>query len=138
MGAVAVGALLFAVLLVVVAALLWQEARAGSAREPVYVLDDAVEHVIPRLSPAASTRLDRADVTRILEWGIEEHVAKAEVGDAAPVIGSGDTIEALMERSRREFGEPYDPIDIAEVIAAESDYLAVIGAVGPRVGETAP
>lgn len=138
MGAVAVGALLFAVMLVVVAALLWQEARTGSDGETVYVLDDAVDHVMERLGADAATRLGRAGVGRILEWSIDEHVGRAAAaaadGGPPPVVGSGETIEAVMERSRRELDEPYDPVDIAEVIVAEGDYLAAIGAIGAPVG----
>jgi hypothetical protein len=137
MGAVAVGALLFALLLVVLAAMLWQEARSATGTEPVYVIDDATAYVHERLSTAAAARLEPADVARILEWGIEEHVTMARAADQAeaPVMGSGDIIEALMERSLRELGKAYDPVDIAEVIAAESGYLEAIGAVGTAVEE---
>jgi hypothetical protein len=137
MGAVAVGALLFALLLVVLAAMLWQEARSARSAAAVYFIDDAARFVTERLSPSAAARLQRDDVARILEWGIEEHVARvgAPGSATAVVLGSGETIEGIMERSERELGAAYDPVDIAEVIAAESDYLEAIGAVGRAVEE---
>lgn len=137
MGAVAVGALLFAVLLVIAAALVWQEARGGTRQERRYFLDEAAEFVFDRLSSGARSRLDVDDVRRLLLWGIEEHQRRAEAGDPA-VYGSGDVLEALMDRSLSERGEAYDPVDIAEVIAAEAEYLVAIGAVGDAaVGEDA-
>lgn len=137
MGAVAVGALLFAAMLVIVAALVWQEARGGAGGGPHYLLDEAVEFVLGRLSDGATARLGGDGVRDLLLWGIEEHQRLAEAGGAA-VYGSGDVLEALMDRSQHERGEAYDPVDIAEVIAAESEYLAAIGAVGdPAVGGAA-
>ena len=46
------------------------------------------------------------------------------------VVGSGEAIEWIMERSHEELGAAYDPVDIAEVMAREADYLLHIGAVG--------
>jgi hypothetical protein len=132
MGAVAVGALLFAVLLVIVAALVWQESGERGRKQRQYLLDEAAEFVFGRLSADAGSRLGIDDVRDLLFWGIEEHQRRAEAGDLA-VYGSGDVLEALMERSRSERGEAHDPVDIAEVIAAETEYLAVIGAVGDAV-----
>ena len=134
MGAVAVGALLFAVLLVIVAALVWQESSGHVRQERQYLLDDAAEFVFDRLSTDAGSRLGVDDVRDLLLWGIEEHQRRAEAGDPA-VYGSGDVLEALMDRSRSERGEAFDAVDIAEVIAAETEYLAAIGAVGEAVVE---
>lgn len=137
MGAVAVAALLFAVLLVIAAALVWQESRGRGRRERQYVLDEAAEFVFDRLSADARSRLGIDDVCDLLLWGIEEHQRRADAGDPA-VYGSGDVLEALMDRSRSERGEVHDPVDIAEVIAAETEYLEMIGAVGEAVvGEDA-
>lgn len=136
MGVVAVGALLFAVLLVIVAALVWQEARAAARPISEYVLDEAAAFVLARLSGDAASRLAVDDVARLLQWGIEEHQRRAAGADGpAAVYGSGDVLEALVDRSRAERGTPYDPVDVAEVIAAETEYLAAIGAVGDPVGE---
>jgi hypothetical protein len=134
MGAVAVGALLFAAGLVIVAALVWQESKARTA--PEYLLDEAAAFVLERLSPSAAGRLGSKGVQDLLIWGLEEHQRRAAQGDGeAPVYGSGDVLEALMDRSGAETGEAYDPLDIAEVIAAEGEYLAAIGAIGDPAGE---
>ncbi len=62
MGAVAVGALLFAVLLLIVAAMVLQEVRKHPATEVIYVLEEVVPFVYRRLSDEALERLDRDDV----------------------------------------------------------------------------
>ncbi len=133
MGAVAVGALLFAVLLVIVAALVWQEAKGVARATPEYLLDEAASFVLDRLSEGAASRLDVDDVRDLLLWGIEEHQRRAEGNGDSAVYGSGDVLEALIERAVAERGRVHDPMDVAEVIAAESEYLAAIGAVGDPV-----
>ena len=137
MGAVAVGALLAALLLAIVAALVWQESRRIPMSEPaVYLIDEAAAFVHARLVEDTAARLDRNDVFQILEWSIfwnQVVVRKAEHRRA--VVGSGEAIEWIMERSEAELGEAYDPVDIAEVMAREADYLVHIGAVGTEVDE---
>ena len=139
MGAVTVGAILFAVLLVIVAALIWQEARRRPGADPaVYLMGEAVPFVQSRLSDGARQRLGDDDVHLILEWGIHYHqvVAPRDEG-RRPVVSSGDAIEYVMNRGL-ENGRDYEPLDIAEVIAAETEYLVEIGAVGPPVEEPRP
>jgi hypothetical protein len=136
MGAVAAGAILFAVLLVVVAALIWQEARRSSAMEAVYWMPEAVRYVSDRLSPAARERLGSHGVRLVLEWGVHYHqvVAPRDEG-RRPILGSGDALDYILARGE-ENGLAYDPFDIAEVLAAETEYLVEIGAVGgPVEGE---
>jgi len=132
MGAVAVGALLIALLLAIAAAMVWQEIRTRSSGDPVtYVVDEAARFVHDRLREPTRRRLDLADVRRILEWDLY-HARVIETGES--VLGSGDSIEYILERSR-ESGLDYDPLEVGEVIAAESDYLFAIGAIGDRVEE---
>lgn len=140
MGAVAVGALLVALLLAIVAAMVWQESRRIPVSEPaVYLIEEAARFVYGGLEEDTTTRLDLDDVFRILEWGIywNQVVVHKEQRRRA-VVGSGEAIEWIMERSAEELGAAYDPVDIAEVMAREADYLIAIGAVGPAVeGEDA-
>jgi hypothetical protein len=134
MGAVAAGAILFAVLLVVVAALIWQEARRSSVTETaVYWMPEAVRYVGDRLSPGAMERLGSHGVRLVLEWGVHYHqvVAPRDEG-RRPVLGSGDALDYILARGA-ENGLAYDPFDIAEVLAAETEYLVEIGAVGGPV-----
>ena len=133
MGAVAVGALLSAGLLVILAAMLWQEVRRRSSADPVvYAIEDATAFVYGRLGDPAE-RLQPADVRRILEWGLYQHqVVRPRRGDPPPVFGSGDHIGAILDHAEAE-GYDYDPVDVGAVLAAESEYLVEIGAVGERV-----
>ena len=134
MGAVAAGAVLTALLLVIVAVMVWQGARRSVLDEPaVYLVDDAATFVWSRLSDRARGRLSPADVRLLLEGGIHYHQVVAPRDEHRhPVVGSGDAIEYLMDRSASA-GRPVEPVDIAEVIAIETGYLLAIGAVGTPV-----
>lgn len=139
MGIVAVSALLIAVFLIVTAAFLWQSSSRRPGVDPaVYWVPDAVRFVGERLSEAAASRLDAGDVRRMLDWGLHYHqvVAPRDEG-RRPVVGSGDAIEYIMGRGS-EAGVAYDPFDIAEVLAAETEYLVEIGAVGGPVEGDSP
>jgi hypothetical protein len=136
MGAVAVGALFVALLLMIAAAMLWQEARRRTSAEPaIYAIDDAARFVHAGLSEAAAFRLAVEDVRRILEWALyQTQVVAPRRGDPPPVFGSGDSLPAIMRRAE-EAGFDYDPLDIGEVLAGEGAYLVAIGAVGEAVEE---
>ena len=135
MAPVAVGAILFAVFLLIVAALVFQELRKPAAASPTYVLDEVVPYAFERLSERAAARVDRDGVKRILEWEVfylqgldvpRDHSARP-----APVAGSAEAIDFIQERS----GEAYDRADVAEVLAGEAQFLVGIGAVGSAVEE---
>jgi hypothetical protein len=133
MGAVAAGSILFALLLIAVAAMVWQEARRRAASgSPTYVLDEAARFVHARLPEPAAARLAVGDVERILEWGLEHGAVVSRTGSA--VLGSGDAMDHVMERAAAG-GYDYDPMDVAAVMVNESRYLAAIGAVGDPVEE---
>lgn len=131
MGAVAVGAVLVAVLLVIVAAMVWQEARISPESDPIeYLVDEATGFVYERLSDRALVDLDPDDVRAILEWGIHYNQVIAARGNGSPpVLGSGDAMDYVLERAAAQ-GRTLDPLDIAEVMAAETEYLEAIGAIG--------
>ncbi len=137
MGVVAAGAVLTALLLLIVAVMVWQGATREAVDEPAeYVFEDATEFVFERLSAEAQGRLARSDVRFLLEAGVDYHQVVAPRDEHRhPVVGSGDAIEYLMERGAAD-GHDYEPLDIAEVIAAETEYLLAIGAVGTPVGDT--
>ncbi|MFQ5947724.1 MAG: hypothetical protein ACE5KX_02540 [Acidimicrobiia bacterium] len=139
MSAVAIGALFFAVLLVIVAAMVWQEARKGPRAEPaLYVLEEAADFAYDRISDDAISRLDLDDVRRILEWEVHFLQRAARGGgehSPAPVAGSDEAMRYIQERSAQVQGLAYDIRDIEEVLALEAEYLVEIGAVGPPVGE---
>lgn len=136
MGAVAAGAILVALLLLVVAGFVLQGSRRGAAQNAaVYLLDDAAVFVHERLSPDAAGRLGVPAVRRILEWQIHwQQVEAPRHGLPRPVVGSGEAMEYVLARSA-DIGSPLEPLDVAEVMAAEVDYLLSIGAIGTPVGE---
>ena len=135
MGLVAIGAILFGILLLVVAAMVWQEMKRLPEPQPVYVIEEAVPFVMGRLGDGPMARLDRDDVLRILEWevfylqGLD--VPRDHSERPAPVAGSPEAISFIVERS----GDRYEPADVAEVLAGEAEYLVGIGAVGSPVEE---
>lgn len=134
MDALLVGALLLAVLLGLVALMVWQEAqKTPLEHQPVYVLEEAAKFIFPQLSDAAIDRLDRDDIVRILEWEVAylQGVGAIESDTVYPVrvAGSDDAAE-FVKRRLAEAGHQYELSDIKEVLYHESTYLIDIGAIG--------
>lgn len=139
MGAVAFGAILFAVFLAVIALMVWQEARrAPEGGSAVYVLDNAAAFIVERLP--AERALSVGDIRSILEWGLlHKQTVASRRDDAPPVIGGEDSVIYISEHATDSDGRRYDAGDIAAVLACETEYLVAIGAVGPPVeGEATP
>jgi hypothetical protein len=135
MGAVAVGAVLFGLFLLIVAAMVWQEARVTDDRHPTYVLEEVVPFVYQRLSDDAAAHIDGDDVMRILEWEVYYLQGLNRNGaNAPPVAGSVEALEFILERSQAA-GHAYRSDDVAEVLALEVAYLQDIGAIGPVATE---
>lgn len=131
MSAVAVGALLFALFLLIVAVMVLQELRRAPSREPVYVIEEVVNFAFPRLSDPAARRLDKDDVLRILEW--EVRYLQGGAGSAEPpVAGSEHAVDFIVEKAVAQ-GHPYAREDVVEILGYEADYLVDIGALGPPV-----
>ncbi|MDP8957882.1 MAG: hypothetical protein M3N51_01485 [Actinomycetota bacterium] len=133
-GPVIVAALLFALLLGIAAALLWQETRRRSfhpARE--YLLEEAVGFVHARLPEPTRSRLDDDDVRRILEWEVLYLQGRGPGG--VRVAGGAEAVRYVRERAARVQGVEYREEDIDEVLRGEAGYLMAIGAVGGPVGE---
>jgi hypothetical protein len=128
--------LLVGILLVIVALIVWQEAKRRPSYEPLeYVVEDAVTHVYERLGE--STPLSKADVRRILEWEVFYLQGLAQKDRRQPVetIAGGHeaSVEFISSQIRIKHGVSYSHDDIAEVLRLEADYLAAIGAVGDPV-----
>ncbi|MDH3607458.1 MAG: hypothetical protein OER12_10750 [Acidimicrobiia bacterium] len=138
MSPLVLGALLVAVLLVMAAAMVWQEAVRRPADEPVtYVLEDAVRFIHEGLGPESP--LARDDVRRILEWEVIylQGVSPRHSGplQAVRVGGSSDAVQFIMTQITRRSGPRYSEEAIAAVLEGEAEYLASIGALGPAVEE---
>jgi hypothetical protein len=129
---------LAAVFLFIVAVLMWQEAKSRSFDEGVvYVIEDAATFIIGRLEPPTSSRLDRSDVVRILEWEIFYLQGLAQRRRSTPVETIAGGIDSAVEFITDEIAEKnkvtYDSSDVAAVLTVEAEYLASIGAVGAPV-----
>lgn len=128
--------LLGTLFMVIVAALAWQGLSGGAGGDSaVYFLEDAAHFVHGALSEDAARRLDRDLVKRLLEWQIEyQQVEAPRTHGHTAVVGSGEALEYVLEKAAAA-GYSVEPLAVAEVMAAEIDYLLAIGAVGRPVEE---
>lgn len=121
---VALAALLGAILLVVVAAMVWQESRRRPSREPTeFVIEDAATHVHTELAAAG---LERDMVLGVVEWHMQwvtDNVAAGQPG----VIGlSAEAAHYILERQPQ-----LERDDVERILDGVSRYVASLGAVGP-------
>ena len=129
-------ALLLGVLLLIVALMVWQEARRRPSYEPLeYVVEDAVKHVQQGLSE--HVQLSRADIRRILEWEVFylQGLAQEDRSNPVETVAGGHqaSVEYIAAEIEERHGVSYPLGDIEEVLRLEADYLAAIGAVGEPV-----
>ncbi len=133
-------ALLVAVLLGVIAALVWQEARSRrQTPDPAYVVEDAIGHIAERLEPEFG--LDRSDIRRIIEWEVFQLQGLAErTPDPIDVVAGGtpQTVAYIVDRIADEHGVTYAPEQVQGVLELEADYLHAIGVIGDPVETSAP
>lgn len=137
-GIVALGAILFAIFLLVVGALVWQEARRRpEASRPPYVVDDAIHFISARLDQDVLDRIEVSGVRRVIEWELHYLQGLAQKRRRTPVEtvagGSDASIDYVVSQIAEVNGVTYDRRDVAEVLRLEADYLLSIGAVGSRV-----
>ncbi|MDH3540138.1 MAG: hypothetical protein OEP52_09095 [Acidimicrobiia bacterium] len=141
MSPLVLGALLIAVLLVIAAAMVWQEAMKRPGEEPLtYVLENAVRFIHAGFGPEAPLTND--DVRRILEWEVIYLQGVTPKGSGAlqtvRVGGSDDAVQFIARQLTRRSGRRYDEAAIRAVLEGEAQYLASIGALGGAVEETSP
>ncbi len=135
--AIAVGALLFGLLLIIAAVMLVQESRRRfEVRPPEYIIEEAVRFVQARLEPDARDRLRAGGIRRILEWQVHFLQRLAKQDKHIPiVVGITDgTVEFIAERLTAS-GYAASRADIAAVLEAQGQYLVSIGAVGGTADE---
>lgn len=131
-------ALLVGVLLVIVALMVWQEARRRPVYEPLeYVVNDAVKHVAAGL--ADESKLRNTDIRRILEWEVFylQGLAQDDRRNPVETVAGGHalSVDYIAEQIRTKHGVSYSHEEIEDVLRLEADYLVAIGAVGEPVGE---
>ncbi|MDE0231769.1 MAG: hypothetical protein OXI56_12285 [bacterium] len=135
---VALGGLLAALFLALVAILLWQEARRRGAGEGVtYVVSDAVGHIRENLAREAYERLGEAGIQRVIEWEIFYLQGLAQKDRRRPVEtvagGSDSAVSFIRQKISERHPAGITSDDIRAVLALEAQYLQSIGAVGERV-----
>ncbi|MFP3915716.1 MAG: hypothetical protein ACLFWM_12635 [Actinomycetota bacterium] len=135
---VILGGVLFALLCVIVGALVWQEAkRRPDSSSADYVVDDAIRYIVARLPPEVARRMGATGVRRVIEWELYYLQGLAQEDRRNPVEtvagGSDASIDYVTSRIAEVHGATYDRADVADVLRLEADYLFSIGAVGEPV-----
>ncbi|HJQ76379.1 MAG TPA: hypothetical protein VJ948_03845 [Acidimicrobiia bacterium] len=131
-------ALLIGVLLVIVALMVWQEARRRPTYEPLeYVVNDAIKHIAENLPEDNDLRTP--DIRRILEWELFylQGLAQDDRRNPVETVAGGHplSVEYIADQIRTKHDVSYSQGEIEEVLRLEADYLVAIGAVGEPVGE---
>ncbi|MDE0122780.1 MAG: hypothetical protein OXN80_09395 [bacterium] len=139
---VALGGLLAALFLALVAILLWQEARRRGAGEGVtYVVSDAVGHIRENLASEVYERLGDAGIQRVIEWELFYLQGLAQKDRRQPVEtvagGSDSAVSFICQQISQRHPAGITSDDIRAVLALEAHYLQSIGAVGERVQSVA-
>lgn len=141
--AIALGVALVLLALVALAVAVRRPRRTSPAdRQPVYVIDDAIDHAVAHLDPEVLERIRRAGTQRIIEWSVHylqglAVPARRRRGLRVVAGGEGNAIEYIRGKLVKS-GYDYSRSDIAAVLAGEAAYLAGIGALGERVEEGTP
>jgi len=130
--------LLAGVLLVIMALVVWQEARRRPSYEPLeYVVEDAVKHVEAGLQSEGNDRLSRGDIRRILEWEVFYLQGLAQEDRKTPVEtvagGHEASVDYIVGQIATKHGVSYSRGDVEDILRLEADYLYRIGAVGEEV-----
>ena len=139
----ALGAALFLLVLLAIGVVVLIERRSARPdRRPVYVINDAIDHIVEHLDPDVLDRVRRAGVQRIIEWSthyLQGLAVPARLRTGLAVVAGGDSnaIEYILGELTGK-GYDYSRADIAAVLAGEAGYLARIGALGEQVEEGEP
>ncbi|MCQ3804006.1 MAG: hypothetical protein OXC98_03765 [bacterium] len=139
---VALGGLLGALFLSLVAILLWQEAkRRRKGEELVYVVSDALRHIKNHLPSEVRKRVSDAGIQRIIEWEVYYLQGLAQDNRRDPVEtvagGSQSSVGYISQQIAKRHGMEITSDDIRAVLELEAEYLLGIGAVGQKVGPLA-
>lgn len=131
-------ALLVGVLLVIVALMVWQEAKRRPSYEPLeYVVNDAVKHIAERLPEDSGLR--HSDIRRIIEWEVFylQGLAQEDRKNPVDTVAGGHDLSVayIADQIQEKHSVSYSHDQINDVLRLEADYLLAIGAVGDAVGE---
>jgi hypothetical protein len=131
-------AFLVGIFLIVVALVVWQEAKRRPSYDPLtYVVDDAVKHVEIGLAEEGNNHLSRADIRRILDWEVYylQGLAQDDRSNPVETVAGGHeaSVEYIIDQIATKHGVSYAREDVENVLRMEADYLFQIGAVGEPV-----
>ncbi len=135
--AVVLGASLVGILLLIVAAMVWQESRSRfEEHEPEYILEDAVRFVHARLRSDVRAALGIAGVRRILEWQVYFLQRLAKDDKEIPIVMgiTEGTVDYIVEQLA-DHGHPFSAEQVTAVLEEQGAYLIHIGAVGEATDE---
>lgn len=128
-----VGALL-ALLLAMVAMLVWQEGRKRSFdTAPEYVVDQLLAFIRARMPEDVRGRVGAEGVERIINWELR-HLQR-DGGEGAIAGGTEESVAYIVRQIDQYHGVAYPPDDVRAVLALEAEYLVTLGAVGAVVEE---
>lgn len=127
--AIALGAALAVVFLLLVGVMLFQEIRTRASNDPAeFIIDEAVEWVWSRLDGGPKSRLTPDGVQSILEWqvfGLQQSVKGKPLGSASVVMGATDeSVDYILTKENS-----FEPEDVRAVLAGQFGYLESIGAI---------
>lgn len=133
---VAFVALLVGVFLVIIALVVWQEAKRRPSYEPLeYVVEDAVKHVDAGMPEGTS--LSKSDIRRVLEYEVFylQGLAQEDRKNSVETVAGGHdaSVEYIRGQIEAKHGVAYPQDEIEAVLRLEADYLMAIGAVGEPV-----
>jgi hypothetical protein len=135
MSAVAVGAIFFAILLAITAAMLWQSRGARTPEQAEYLVGEAIAFVHGGLPEEAAASLTTDDVRSLLDWSRHHsQVVVARSGAEVPVLGGPEAVAYVAEQSIAR-GRPIDEALVRLILDLEAAYLVTIGAIGEPVEE---
>lgn len=129
---------LVAVLLVIVALVIWQHAQRQGPREITFGIENAVSFIAARLDREVRNRLGTDGIRRVVEWEVfylqglaqenRRHPVETVAGDYGPAV------EFIQAEIARVHDRTYTASDIGAVLVLGVTYLQSIGAVGEIAG----
>ena len=132
-------ALLILILGAVLATILMERRKNRHHRQPVYVIDDAVEYALENIDPKTLDQVRKDGVRRIIEWSthyLQGLAVPSRRRTGLQVIAGGDeNAIAYIRQELLKKGHDYSTDALAEVLALEAGYLGSIGALGRKVEE---
>lgn len=126
------------IFLLVVALLVWQEAKSRLSSQPTtYVISDAVQYIWSELLPEHRSQLSRSGLRRIIEWEVHylQGLAQKTRSQAVDVFAGGTplAVEYIQTKIIETHRVSYSSELIQAVLRLEAGYLASIGAIGSPV-----